>query len=172
MRLAIELSRLNVEHGSGGPFGAAIFDAVTGELISVGVNRVVPNSCSFAHAEMMAIGLAQAKRGTYDLGGFGMNPHQLVTSTEPCAMCFGAIPWSGLRGLVCGARDSDARSIGFDEGPKIRDWDKELVRRGIAVQRDVLREEARIALLAYGQRGGEIYNSRESPLDDIATANR
>ena len=48
INLAIELSRLNVEHRSGGPFGSAIFDA-NDRVISVGVNRVVPQACSMAH---------------------------------------------------------------------------------------------------------------------------
>jgi tRNA(Arg) A34 adenosine deaminase TadA len=46
----------------------------------------------------------------------------MVVSTEPCALCLGAIPWSGIRRLVCGARDEDARSIGFDEGEKVPYW--------------------------------------------------
>ena len=50
MRLAVELSRLNVRHGTGGPFGAAIFERETGELLAPGVNLVVGSSCSVAHA--------------------------------------------------------------------------------------------------------------------------
>ncbi len=42
--LAIELSKHNVERSQGGPFGAAVFNAA-GRLISVGVNRVVPQTC-------------------------------------------------------------------------------------------------------------------------------
>ncbi|HET7479564.1 MAG TPA: nucleoside deaminase, partial [Rubrobacteraceae bacterium] len=38
MRLVIELSRLNVEHGTGGPFGAAIFDLETNRLVAPGIN--------------------------------------------------------------------------------------------------------------------------------------
>ena len=59
--LAIELSRQNVERGGGGPFGAAVFDAVSGRLVAVGVNRVVSQNCSVAHAEMMAIMIAQQR---------------------------------------------------------------------------------------------------------------
>jgi hypothetical protein len=33
---------------------------------------------------------------------------------------FGAIPWSGVQRVIAGARDSDARSIGFDEGPEMK----------------------------------------------------
>jgi tRNA(Arg) A34 adenosine deaminase TadA len=158
MRLAIDLSRLNVEHSSGGPFGAAIFDAWTYELVALGVNLVVPASCSVAHAEMVTIMLAQSTRGTFDLGAPGLPPHELVTSTEPCAMCLGAVPWSGVRRLVCGARDEDARRVGFDEGHKPARWPDALERRGIAVTRDVCRDEARRVLEAYVARGSLIYN--------------
>ena len=47
--LAIDLARRNVENATGGPFGAAVF-SVEGRLVSVGVNRVLPQNCSVAHA--------------------------------------------------------------------------------------------------------------------------
>jgi tRNA(Arg) A34 adenosine deaminase TadA len=74
-------------------------------------------------------------------------------------MCFGASPWSGVRRLVCGARDEDARAIGFDEGPKLADWITALNDRGIAVLRDVLRDEAVGVLKDYIEAGGIIYNA-------------
>jgi hypothetical protein len=63
---------------------------------------------------------------------------------------------------VCGARDADAREIGFDEGPKPPDWIAALEERGIAVVRDVLREEARSVLSLYRDSGGALYNARGS----------
>ena len=45
----------------------------------------------------------------------------------------------------------------FDEGPLPADWIGELERRGIAVTRDVLRQDAREVLRAYGHGGGERY---------------
>ena len=59
MALAIELSRQNVDRGGGGPFGAAVFDRDSGRLVAAGVNRVVPQSCSVTHAEMVVIMIAQ-----------------------------------------------------------------------------------------------------------------
>ena len=159
MRLIIELAQLNIEHETGGPFGAGIFESKSGRLISAGVNLVESADCSIAHAEMIAIAVAQRVIGCYDLSGEKDIAYQLVTSTEPCAMCLGAIPWSGVRSIVCGARDEDARSIGFDEGSKPQDWVKSLENRGISVIRDVLREDAKAVLLEYGGRGGLIYNA-------------
>jgi len=160
MRFVIRLSCLNVEHGSGGPFAAAVFEVESGLLVAAGVNRVVPLRCSAAHAEIVALSVAQQVVGSHDLGAPGLPEHELVSSTEPCAMCLGAIPWSGVRRLVCGARDEDARQVGMDEGDKPDDWEACLERRGIAVTRDVCRAEAADVLRAYRDAGGVIYNGR------------
>ncbi len=160
VRFAIELSRSNVEHGTGGPFGAAVFDRETGRLLAPGVNLVLAANCSVAHAEMVAIMVAQQRLGDFDLGGEGRPPYELVASAEPCAMCLGATSWSGVRRLVCGARGEDAEKIGFDEGPKPAEWVGSLEERGISVQRDICREEAASVLLRYAEEGGVIYNSR------------
>jgi tRNA(Arg) A34 adenosine deaminase TadA len=158
MRFVIALARENVERQSGGPFGAAVFDS-TGTLVAPGINLVMTNNCSILHAEMIAIALAQKKLGRYDIGNGGTDAYELVASAEPCAMCFGAIPWSGVTRLVCGARDEDARRIGFDEGPKLSDWQDALKVRGIIVARDVLRKEAVEVLDLYVRLGGPIYNA-------------
>jgi tRNA(Arg) A34 adenosine deaminase TadA len=158
MRLAIELSRLNVEHGTGGPFGAVVFDMRDGSLFAPGVNLVLATNCSLLHAEITALILAQQRAGFFDLSAEGMAPYELVTSTEPCAMCLGAVQWSGVRKLVCGARGEDAEKIGFDEGEKSPAWVEGLERRGISVVRDVCRKEAVAVLLEYQESGGIVYN--------------
>ena len=162
MSFVIKAAQLNVSKGTGGPFAAAIFETESGKLVSLGVNLVTSGGLSILHAEMLAFALAQQKIGTYDLGRYDLPGHDLVASTEPCAMCLGAIPWSGVRRVIVGARDSDARAIGFDEGPKIKEWRSELEKRGIAVICDVGREAAVQVLLSYSLQGGKIYNSRES----------
>ena len=159
VELVINLARLNIGHKTGGPFGAGIFELESGRLISVGVNLVESANCSVAHAEMVAIAIAQRVIGCYDLGSGKDAAYQLVTSTEPCAMCLGAVPWSGVRSVVCGCRDEDARSIGFDEGNKPPDWMKSLENRRINVIRDVLRRQAKAVLLEYKKQGGLIYNA-------------
>jgi tRNA(Arg) A34 adenosine deaminase TadA len=165
MELAVTLSKLNVEYNTGGPFGAAIFEQETGRLISVGVNQVESSNYSIAHAEIMAILYAQNKTGYYDLGARKNSSYELVTSTEPCVMCLGAICWSGVRRVVCGARDEDARDIGFDEGPKPQDWIASLENRGIKVMQDVLRKQAKSVLSEYRKKGGLIYNANKQTRD-------
>lgn len=159
MQFVIDLARRNIEHKTGGPFGAAVFEGGSGRLLAPGVNLVEPLNCSIAHAEMVAIAMAQQAIGSYDLGAGGM-ACELVTSTEPCAMCLGAIPWSGVRRILCGARGEDACAIGFDEGAKPSDWVGALQSRGIEVVRDLCRDEARAVLQHYLTAGGRIYNAR------------
>jgi len=161
MAFVLELVRHNIEQKSGGPFAAAVFEQGSNRLIAAGVNLVTASNASLAHAEMVAIALAQQALGHYDLGSDPEHSYELITSCEPCAMCFGALPWSGIRHLVCGAQDGDARAIGFDEGPRHPDWITELKRRGISVEQNVLRNEAAALLERYAAQGGDIYNGRQ-----------
>ena len=161
MKLTVTLSRLNMEYNTGGPFGAAIFEQNSGRLIAVGVNHVESTNHSIAHAEILAIASAQKTIGHYDLGAGKGSTFELVTSTEPCVMCLGAVCWSGVKRVICSARDEDARAIGFDEGPKPQNWVRSLESRGIKVIQDVLREQAKSVLSEYSKKGGLIYNVRK-----------
>lgn len=162
MDFVIGLSRKNIDVGAGGPFGAAVFNRDEGTLLSCGVNLVLDGRCSMLHAEIVAIIRAQIKTGTHDLSAHGLPPFELVTSTEPCVMCFGAVTWSGIKRLVCGARREDAEETGFDEGEKPLNWKEALENRGVEVQRDILRDEAASVLKEYRKRGGRIYNPQRS----------
>jgi tRNA(Arg) A34 adenosine deaminase TadA len=157
MAFVVDLARRNVEHGTGGPFASAVFSLDGGALISVGVNLVEPSLAAIAHAEIVAIALAGRALGSFDCGVRG--PTELVASTEPCAMCLGAVPWSGVERLVCGATDADARSVGFDEGHKPDGWQQLLEDEGIEVVTGVLRELSVAVLTDYASGGGTIYNS-------------
>lgn len=160
MAWTVGLARENVRRETGGPFAAAVFDREGGDLIAPGVNLVVGERCSVLHAEVVALMAAQRRLGSHDLAAPGLPDCELVATAEPCAMCYGAVPWSGVTRLVCGARGEDARAVGFDEGEKPEDWVGALRRRGIEVARDVRREEARQVLRDYADSGGPIYNSR------------
>ena len=158
MRLAVEVSRQNVIHGTGGPFGAAIFERPTGRLVAVGMNSVVRlNNCTL-HGEMVAFMMAQARLGCFTLRSEAGPEYELVTSCEPCAMCLGATLWSGVRRVVCGAHRDDARRLDFEEGPVFPESYAYLEERGIEIVHGVLREEARAVLELYRSRKGIIYN--------------
>jgi tRNA(Arg) A34 adenosine deaminase TadA len=158
MRLAIELSRENMLRETGGPFGAAIFVEQTGELVGVGMNSVQRLSNATLHAEMVAFMVAQHRLGTFTLGASGLPDHTLATSCDPCAMCLGAVLWSGVRRVLCGASRDDATRLGFDEGPVFPESYRYLQDRGITIVRGVLHLEARAVLESYRERGGTIYN--------------
>jgi tRNA(Arg) A34 adenosine deaminase TadA len=154
--LAIRLARRNVDAGTGGPFGAAVFDA-GGGLVAAGVNLVLPQHCSAAHAEVVAFMAAQARLGRARLNEDGAR-YTLATSAQPCAMCYGASFWAGIDALEIGARSQDVMELSeFDEGPLPEDWIGELERRGISVRRDVLREQARDVFHRYAELGGASY---------------
>ena len=158
MRLAIELAKENVVRGTGGPFGAAIFDTKTGRLISVGVNSVVRLNNSALHAEMLAIMLAEQRLQSYTLHGPEIE-HVLAASCDPCAMCLGAILWSGVRRVITGAGRDDASALSFDEGPVFPESYSYLESRGISITRGILRQEALDVLDLYRRQGGVIYNA-------------
>jgi tRNA(Arg) A34 adenosine deaminase TadA len=158
MRLAIEVSRQNVLQGTGGPFGAAIFESVSGRLLSVGMNSVVRlNNCTL-HGEMVAFMTAQARLASFTLRMPGQPDYDLVTSCEPCAMCLGASLWSGVRRIVCGAHRDDARRLNFEEGPVFPESHAYLEARGIEMVHGVLRDEANAVLELYRAQKGIIYN--------------
>src|SRR5947209_8058095 len=158
MRLAIALSQANVEHDTGGPFGAAIFERDSGCLVAVGVNSVVRlNNCTL-HGEMVAFMMAQRRLGTFTLNAPHLPAHELVTSCEPCAMCLGATLWSGVRRLVFGASREDAAKLEFDEGPVFPESYSYLEARGIEIVRGMLHDEAAAVLERYRALNGAIYN--------------
>ena len=158
MRLAISIARTNVELGTGGPFGAAIFEVKSGRLVSVGMNSVVRfNNCTL-HGEMVAFMMAQQRVGSYTLKSATLPAHELFTSCEPCAMCLGTTLWSGVERVVYGAAREDASILNFEEGPVFPESYKYLEDRGIVIVRNVLRDEARSVLELYRSSSGKIYN--------------
>ncbi len=165
MRMIIHFSKLNFEYETGGPFAAGVFEQNTGKLISIGVNIVVPSNCSSSHAEIMALSIAQKKLETFDLGGPGMASHELVVNWRPCAMCYGAVLWSGVRSLVIAGSGKALEEItGFDEGPIHPDWKEELKKRNVNVIDNVLIEDACKVFHAFTESNGFVYNPcRENP---------
>jgi tRNA(Arg) A34 adenosine deaminase TadA len=159
--LAVELSRLNIDAQTGGPFGALVFGP-DDRVVAAGVNVVLPQCTSLAHAENMAYMLAQQRlrraRLNENEAGQRDGRYTLATSSQPCCQCYGATIWAGIDRLLIGARSEDVMALTeFDEGPLPPDWIGELNRRGIEVVRDLQRDAACAVLRAYGQRGGRRY---------------
>ena len=149
MALAIDLARQNVANKTGGPFGAAIF--LGDQLLACGVNLVVREKLIILHAEIVAI-IEASQNKNQNLAGC-----ELITSVAPCAMCLGACGWANFARIICGARDEDARAIGFDEGEKPDNWQVKFRLKGVEIIEDVLRDKSIEVLQNYKNNGGEIY---------------
>ncbi len=166
MAAVIRFARLNTQRRTGGPFAAGVFERDSGRVITIGVNRVMPTNCSSAHAEIMALSLAQHQLGVYDLGGPGLPAYQLVVNWSPCAMCFGAVLWSGIRSLMIAGSGPELEQItGFDEGPLPSEWRRELAKRGIELIEDIFREEALTDFKAFAASEAIVYNARQGRID-------
>jgi len=94
------------------PVGAVIVDSVSGEIISSAHNEMDTRKDSTAHAELLAIQKACAKKGQSRL-----DDCDLYVTLEPCPMCAQAISFARLRRLYFGAYDP--KGGGVDHGAKI-----------------------------------------------------
>ena len=78
------------------PFGALLADA-SGQILLEAENTVLTEQDFTGHAETNLIRLASAR-----LSKEKLKQCTLDTSTEPCAMCTGAIYWAGVGRVVYG----------------------------------------------------------------------
>ncbi|MEV5821933.1 nucleoside deaminase [Micromonospora harpali] len=95
MSEALDMAREALAAGDH-PFGSVV---VTASGTVAERNRVVSTSDPTAHSEVMALRTAAARWGIDSLRGA-----LLLTTFEPCPMCFGAILEAGVGALVIGAR--------------------------------------------------------------------
>lgn len=148
MRRAIELSRLHMDAGEGGPFGAVVVKG--GEIVGEGWNRVTSSLDPTAHAEVSAIRAACAKLGTFHLEG-----GEIFTSCEPCPMCLSAIYWARLDRIWYANGRADAAAIHFDDEWLYREVALPLAARSLpAVQ--LLREEAQAVFQAWDRKADKV----------------
>ncbi len=87
------------------PVAAAVTDA-QGGIIALAQNRMRRDDNALAHAEILAINAALAKRGTARL-----DDCDLWVTLEPCTMCAGAIAHARLRRLYFAAFDEKAGAV-------------------------------------------------------------
>ncbi|GAB3284190.1 nucleoside deaminase [Microbacterium sp. MEC084] len=165
MALVNRLADRNWREGNGGPFAAMVAETATGRIVSVGVNVVLKTNISSGHAEVTALGLAQARLGAWDLGGEGQAEHELLVNWRPCVQCYGAAMWSGIRTLIIAGSGPECEDLTtFDEGPMIADWAGAFEARGIRVVQDLRRDEAVDVFRAYREAvdggGVTVYNAR------------
>ena len=86
------------------PFGAVL--AIGGEIALEAENTVVTGRDRTGHAEMNLVRLAESRLAPDQVGAA-----TLYTSTEPCAMCAGAIYWAGIGRVVYGLAETELLEI-------------------------------------------------------------
>ena len=125
LRRAIELARLAREHGNH-PFGALLVDA-KGNVVLEAENTVRTDKDVTAHAETNLMRMATARFDRDFLGRC-----TLYTSTEPCAMCAGAIYWGNIRSVVFGFSQEQIQAIsaGNPENMQLQLSSREVFARG------------------------------------------
>ncbi len=103
MDLALSLAAEAFSHDEA-PVGAVVMEGET--MLAAERNRMKALGDPTAHAEMLAIRAALAKRGTGRLDGC-----DLYVTLEPCAMCAGAVAHARLRRVYFGAEDIKAGAV-------------------------------------------------------------
>ena len=141
MRRAIELARMGMTSGAGGPFGAVVVK--DGEIVGEGHNRVIATNDPTAHGEVVAIRDACARLGTFSLAGC-----EIHTTGEPCPMCLGAIHWARIGRIYYGFSISAAATIGFDDREFYRQFALPLDERDVPIAESP-GQEAKVLLAEY-----------------------
>ena len=106
MRHALDLAHQSVVAGNH-PFGALL--VLNDDVVVEAENTVNSDSDVTRHAEMNAISQACRTMSKNDL-----SRSILFTSTEPCAMCAGALYWAGIKAVVYGCSAEKLREIAGD----------------------------------------------------------
>ncbi|SHN28044.1 nucleoside deaminase [Cryptosporangium aurantiacum] len=104
LRTAIGVAR-NARINGNHPFGAILIDAA-GDQVLAAENSVVTSRDATGHAETNLVRLASRRFAPHELAAC-----TLYTSTEPCAMCSGAIYWAGIGRVVFALAESELREL-------------------------------------------------------------
>jgi tRNA(Arg) A34 adenosine deaminase TadA len=142
LRQAIEVARRARQHGNH-PFGALLVDG-QGNLLLEAENTVITGRDCTGHAETTLMRLASR---SYDPDF--LRTCTLYTSTEPCAMCSGAIYWGGVGRVVFALSETGLYELtGADaENPTLSLPCREVFARGqraLRVDGPALEEEGRL----------------------------
>jgi len=145
MRKALELAEAAARHGDV-PVGAVL--VMDGEIAAVGYNQKEANHDPTAHAEMVALRQASARRG-----GWRLNGATLYVSKEPCIMCAAACVAARIDRIVFACADEKNGGAGsvFDVTNDAR------LNHRVTVEQGVLAEEAADLLRAFfkARRGAD-----------------
>jgi tRNA(Arg) A34 adenosine deaminase TadA len=141
LRAALDLARRSRRRGNH-PFGALLTDVV-GVVAAEAENTVVSERDVTGHAETNLVRIASRRFGRAYLRSCTM-----YASTEPCAMCSGAIYWSGISRVVYGLSEAGLLELtgSHEENPTMSLPCRDVFAHGqgsIKVVGPVLEDEAR-----------------------------
>jgi tRNA(Arg) A34 adenosine deaminase TadA len=147
LRIAIEVAAKARAHGNH-PFGAVLVDG-NGQVILEAENTVLTGHDCTGHAETNLVRQACAAYPAETL-----RQCTLYTSTEPCAMCSGAIFWSGIPRVIFGLSERGLNELveGLPGSEYFRLPCREVFARGnrvVEVTGPLIEEEARRVHLGF-----------------------
>ena len=140
MELAIELSKKAYY-----PYGAIIVR--DNEIIGRSDTNTPVSKTDFSHAELRAIEDAMKHLGGHLCAEKGQGA-TIYSSCEPCAMCMGAILYTGIERLVYGATLEDSKECVNDILAHCEDISKACSNRKIEIVPEFQRDEA-VKVLKY-----------------------
>jgi guanine deaminase len=149
MEAAIGVAEKGVRSGNS-PFGSCVVKG--GRVVALAHNTVLQKKDATNHAEMNAIRLACRNLKSHELRGC-----VIYSTTEPCPMCFSAIHWAKIGGIVFGTSIGDVKALGFSE---LTVSDRRMKREGhspVKIVEGFMRDE-NLGLLSYWKkRKGRTY---------------
>ena len=104
MREALHEARVGLESGEP-PFGCVIVDP-SGEIVVRNHDRVIQHGDMSSHAETLAV---REAIGSVETGN--LSDYQLISTIEPCAMCFTTAWLNRISRIVFGATMEDVYYI-------------------------------------------------------------
>lgn len=144
MNIAIELSKTAYY-----PYGAIIVR--DGEIIGRSDSKTPITTTAFSHAELRAIEDAMDNLGGH-LCAEGGKGCTIYSSCEPCAMCMGAILYTGIDRLVYGATLEDSKECVNDILAHACDVANVCSNRQINITPELEREKAAKVLKAWKEK--------------------
>ncbi|OJT25921.1 tRNA-specific adenosine deaminase [Archangium sp. Cb G35] len=123
LKQSIDLARKARERGNH-PFGAVLVDR-SGRVLLEGENTVVTERDCTGHAESNLMREATQHYAPEQLAG-----STLYASTEPCAMCAGAIFWGGVRRVVFALSSEQLGQFTRPDEPALRMSCRDVFARG------------------------------------------
>ena len=152
LRIAIDVAEKARAHGNH-PFGAILVDGADRVILEAENTVITAHDCT-GHAETNLVRLACAAFPAETL-----RQCTLYTSTEPCAMCSGAIFWSGIPRVVFALSEQGLKE--FIEGQPGAEYfqlpSREVFARGnhiVEVTGPLIEDEARRVHVGFWSREG------------------